>query len=118
MVGLRHGCLRAPLNFEELGFSAGIKGCVNFNMTNPVTKKKLLIRRIQRYKGLLWGNHVINVNLIPPHFFGRVEKCIVPYVARLVIFFWRGWSPMTKLWFCAQNSHIQQPNLSTTASQH
>jgi hypothetical protein len=30
-----------PLNFEELGFSAGIKGCVNdVNiMTNPVTKK-------------------------------------------------------------------------------
>jgi hypothetical protein len=28
-----------PLNFKELGFLAGIKGCVNFNMTNPVTKK-------------------------------------------------------------------------------
>ncbi len=36
-----------PLNFKELGFLAGIKGCVNFNMTNPVTKKNLLIRCIQ-----------------------------------------------------------------------
>ncbi len=42
-----------PLNFKELWFLAGIKGCVNFNMTNPVTKKNLLIRRIQQYKGLL-----------------------------------------------------------------
>ncbi len=25
-----------PLNFKELGFLAGIKGCVNFNVTNPV----------------------------------------------------------------------------------
>jgi hypothetical protein len=33
------GTPSVPLNFKELGFLAGIKGCVNFNMTNPVTKK-------------------------------------------------------------------------------
>ncbi len=58
-----------PLNFEQLGFLAGIKGCVNFNMTNPVTKKNLLFRCIQRYKGLLWRNHVINVKFDSPSLF-------------------------------------------------
>ncbi len=66
-----------PLNFKELGFLAGIKGCVNFNMTNPVTKKNLLIRRIQRYKGLLWGNHGINVKFDSPSLFLGARKNVL-----------------------------------------
>jgi hypothetical protein len=66
-----------PLNFEDLGFLAGIKGCDNFNMTNQVTKKNLLTRRIQRYKGLLWGNHAINVKFDSPSLFLSAWKNVL-----------------------------------------
>ncbi len=75
------------LNFEELGFLAGIKGGVNFNMNNPATKKILLIRRIQQY-GSPMGKPCDQCQIwFPLIVFGRVEKCIVPYVAGIVNFF-------------------------------
>jgi hypothetical protein len=70
------GTPSVPWKFEELGFSAWIKGCVNFNMTNPV-KKILLISRNQQYKGLLWGNHVINVKFDSPSLFFDAWKNVL-----------------------------------------